>query len=101
MPSAVQPERPLTLPQWNRPEKTKEELPWADIKIIDLSKFDQPGGKKKQSSPRSYETLYVMKVHETGFFSLINTGFSPEEVQRQYDIGKNYFSLPVEDKGQS
>ena len=39
------------------------------------------------------------QVHETGFFSLINTGFSPEEVQRQYDIGQDYFALPNENKG--
>ena len=42
----------------------------------------------------------MVQVHETGFFSLINTGFSEEEVQRQYDIGQGFFNLPVEDKGQ-
>lgn len=39
------------------------------------------------------------QVHKTGFFSIINTGFSQAEVQRQYDIGQAYFSLPKEDKG--
>lgn len=34
-----------SLPKWQRPQKTKENLPWADIKVLDLSKFDQPGGK--------------------------------------------------------
>lgn len=43
----------------------------------------------------------VAQVHDTGFFSLVNTGFSEEEVQRQYDIGQGFFNLPVEDKGQS
>jgi gibberellin 2-oxidase len=38
-------------------------------------------------------------VHTTGFFSLINTGFSAEEVQRQYDIGQGYFNLAPENKG--
>ena len=46
MPSAVSPE-PLPLPKWKRPSKTNEDLDWADIKVIDLSTFDEPGGKQK------------------------------------------------------
>lgn len=37
-------------------------------------------------------------MQTTGFFSLINTGFAPEEVQRQYDIGQSFFDLPNETK---
>lgn len=33
--------------KWHRPEKTTHDLPWADIKTIDMSLFDQPGGKRK------------------------------------------------------
>jgi isopenicillin N synthase-like dioxygenase len=40
-----------------------------------------------------------MKVHKTGFFSVVGTGFSPEEVERQYDIGQAYFNLPLKEKG--
>lgn len=43
MPSAV----PHTLPKWERPGETSEKLEWADIKVIDLSTYDQPGGKEK------------------------------------------------------
>lgn len=46
MPSAVSPEPP-SIPKWKRPAKTTEELDWADIKVIDLSTFDEPGGKVK------------------------------------------------------
>jgi len=46
MPSAVSPD-PLPLPKWKRPAKTKENLDWADIKVIDLSNFDEPGVKEK------------------------------------------------------
>lgn len=38
-------------------------------------------------------------MHTTGFFSLVNTGFTPAEVQRQYDIAQQYFSLPEAEKG--
>ena len=46
MPSAVLPE-PAPLPKWQRPAKTTASLPWADIKVLDLSKFDKPGGKEE------------------------------------------------------
>jgi isopenicillin N synthase-like dioxygenase len=38
-------------------------------------------------------------VHHTGFFSITGTGFTQEEVDRQYDIGQAYFNLPLEEKG--
>lgn len=44
MPSAT-PTDPL--PKWQRPAPTKHDLPWADIAIIDLSTYDEPGGKEK------------------------------------------------------
>ncbi|PKS06147.1 hypothetical protein jhhlp_007464 [Lomentospora prolificans] len=90
MPSAVS-ETPA-LPKWKRPAKTTYDIPWADIKVLDLSKFDKPGGKQELA-----EELR-QAVHETGFFSLINTGFSPEEVERQYDIGQGFFDLPMTER---
>ena len=46
MPSAVSPELPA-IPKWKRPAKTAEELDWAEIKVIDLSTYDEPNGKQK------------------------------------------------------
>jgi hypothetical protein len=46
MPSKV-PLDPLAIPKWERPGKTSEDLDWAEIKVIDLSTFDEPGGKEK------------------------------------------------------
>jgi hypothetical protein len=46
MPSATYSEPPA-ISKWKRPGKTSEVLDWADIKVIDLSTFDQPGGKQK------------------------------------------------------
>jgi isopenicillin N synthase-like dioxygenase len=43
--------------------------------------------------------LTLDQVHHTGFFSIIGTGFTQEEVDRQYDIGQAYFNLPIEEKG--
>lgn len=49
MPSAVPTNDDQSLSEWVRPQKTVHDLPWADIKVIDLSKFDQPGGKEELS----------------------------------------------------
>ena len=45
MPSAVA--KPIALPEWYLPAKTKYDLPWADLSVIDLSSYDEPGGKEK------------------------------------------------------
>ncbi|KAH7379628.1 2OG-Fe(II) oxygenase superfamily protein [Pyrenochaeta sp. MPI-SDFR-AT-0127] len=92
MPSVAYQEPP-TIPKWERPGKTKEQLQWADIQVIDLSTFDEPGGKQKLA-----EELRDA-VHHTGFFSVTGTGFTQEEMDRQYDIGQAYFNLSLEEKG--
>ncbi|KAJ8116790.1 hypothetical protein OPT61_g1873 [Boeremia exigua] len=92
MPSAIQPDPP-SIPGWERPERTTKQLDWADIKIIDLSTFDSPGGKQRLADELKEA------VHTTGFFSVIGTGFTQQEVDRQYDIGQAYFNLPLEKKG--
>ncbi|KIV77956.1 hypothetical protein PV11_09729 [Exophiala sideris] len=80
------------LRRWERPSKTAHQLDWADIKVIDISTFDEPGGKEKLA-----EQLRDA-VHKTGFFSITGTGLSDDEIQRQYDIGQTFFDLPIEKK---
>jgi 5S rRNA maturation endonuclease (ribonuclease M5) len=46
MPSAISP-NVSPLPRWSRPAKTKEQLQWTDIKVIDLTDFDKPGVKER------------------------------------------------------
>lgn len=38
--------QPVPLPKWARPAKTKYDLEWASLSAIDLSKFDEPGGRQ-------------------------------------------------------
>ncbi|KAF2103319.1 2OG-Fe(II) oxygenase superfamily protein [Rhizodiscina lignyota] len=91
MPSAI-PIEPIALPKWERPSKTKENLPWAKFVVIDLAKFDEPGGKQKLANQLRDA------VHETGFFSVTGAGLTQEDIERQYDIGQAFFNLPVEEK---
>jgi len=90
MPSAVPAAVPL--PKWQRPSKTSYDLPWADLSVIDLSTFDSPGGKERLA--RELQTA----VHRDGFFSVIGTGFSEEEVNRQFSIAEAFFKQPREQK---
>lgn len=46
MPSATSTEQ-VPLRKWQRPSKTKVDLPWADIQLIDISNFDAPGEKER------------------------------------------------------
>ncbi|ROW03096.1 hypothetical protein VMCG_05809 [Cytospora schulzeri] len=94
MPIALNPSEALPLPTWQRPAKTTHDLPWANIKVLDLSTFDTPGGKEKLA-----EELRDA-VHNTGFFSVTGTGLTDAEVQRQYDIGQAFFALPHSAKSQ-
>lgn len=41
---------------------------------------------------------HARKVLTTGFFSLTNTGFNADEVQRQYNIAQGFFANPHEAK---
>ncbi|CAG8958446.1 hypothetical protein HYFRA_00011123 [Hymenoscyphus fraxineus] len=80
------------LPKWERPAPTKFDLPWAEVVVIDLSTFDEPGGKERLAEELRYA------VQSTGFFGLTGTGFTEEEVTRQYSIGQAFFNLPKEER---
>ena len=59
---------------------------------LDLSKFDQPGGKEALAK-QLFEA-----IQNIGFFYIINFGLSQEQVDHQFAIGKNHFELPTEEK---
>lgn len=70
------------------------ELPveWADLVTLDLSKFDQPGGKEALAK-QLFKALQTI-----GFFYIVNFGLSQEEVDQQFSIGKELFQLSTEEK---
>lgn len=77
---------------WMRPQTTKEDLEWAELPKIDLSLFDQPGGKQQLA-----KDLYDA-VTRVGFWSVVNTGIDDERVLRQFSIGNTFFQEPLEEK---
>lgn len=67
-------------------------MDWADLVTLDLSKFDEPGGKEALAR-QLFEALQTI-----GFFYIVNFGLEQEEVDRQFAIGKAVFDLPTEEK---
>ncbi|WYZ39870.1 hypothetical protein EsH8_IV_000211 [Colletotrichum jinshuiense] len=85
-------EKYTSLPIYNQVPETKHELEWADLVTLDLSKFDQPGGKEALA-----QQLFDA-IQNIGFFYIVNFGLSQEEIDRQFAIGKSVFELPTEEK---
>lgn len=77
---------------WSRPEPTKEDLDWTPLAEIDLSRFDEPGGKQELAAQ-----LYDA-VTKVGFWVVINTGIDDERVLRQFSFGNTFFKEPLEEK---
>jgi len=96
-PSATEPVSQITTDRvlvkpWSRPAPTKEELDWAPLVKIDLSRFDEPGGKKELA-----KQLYHA-VTEVGFWVVVNTGIDDERVLKQFSVGNTFFKEPLEEK---
>jgi len=62
MPSLISPE-PSVLSTWKRPAPTKVDLPWANISIIGISTFDEPGGKEKLAEQLQHAV--IIPYHKT------------------------------------
>lgn len=77
---------------WTRPSPTSEDLDWAPLVKIDLSKFDEPGGKQELA-----KQLYDA-VTKVGFWVVVNSGLDDGRVLRQFSIGNTFFKEPLEEK---
>jgi len=91
MPSATEQSTVLIKP-WSRPSQTSENLDWAPLPKIDLSRFDEPGGKQELA-----KELYHA-VTQVGFWVVVNSGIDDERVIRQFSIGNTFFKEPLEEK---
>ncbi|KIH87763.1 gibberellin 2-oxidase [Sporothrix brasiliensis 5110] len=90
--AAAGPDKKVLIKPWSRPSVTKEDLDWADLPKIDLSRFDAPGGKQELA-----RDLYDA-ISKVGFWSVVNTGIDDERVLRQFSIGNTFFKESLEEK---
>ncbi|KAG0645643.1 non sense mediated decay [Hyphodiscus hymeniophilus] len=82
----------LLVKPWSRPAPTKEDLDWAPLVKIDLSRFDEPGGKQELA-----KQLYDA-VTRVGFWVVVNSGIDDERVLKQFTIGNTFFKESLEEK---
>jgi isopenicillin N synthase-like dioxygenase len=80
------------IPHYQSIPETKADLDWADLVTLDLSVFDQPGGKEKLAAQLKEA------IHKIGFFYLVNFGLSQEDVDQQFSLASSIFQLPMEEK---
>jgi len=73
-------------------EETKENLDWADLVTIDLSKYGTEEGKKKLAQE------LISALRNKGFFYVKNFNIDQERVNRQFALGRQFYELPLEEK---
>ncbi|WWC90403.1 uncharacterized protein L201_005338 [Kwoniella dendrophila CBS 6074] len=86
---------PIAVPEvfkYDYVPETKEDLDWADLPTIDLSKFSNPQGKKELAQE------LIEAIRTKGFFYVINFGIPQEKVDRQFSLGNQFYDLPLEEK---
>lgn len=94
-PSAIETQsapQKISIKPWSRPEPTKENIEWAPLVEIDLSRFDEPGGKQELA-----KQLYDA-VTRVGFWVVVGHGIDDERILRQFSIGNAFFKEPLEEK---
>jgi isopenicillin N synthase-like dioxygenase len=80
------------IPNYQVIPETTADLDWADLITLDLSQFDQPGGKEKLAAQLKDA------IRAVGFFYIINVGLSQEQVDQQFKLASQIFSLPKDEK---
>ncbi|KAF4624224.1 hypothetical protein G7Y89_g13949 [Cudoniella acicularis] len=80
------------LPVYEYPKQTEAQLDWANLEALDISKLDQPGGKK------ALATQVLNFIDKNGFFYVTGHGFLNEQITRQYALAQEFFHLPLEEK---
>ncbi|KAJ5617704.1 hypothetical protein N7537_002818 [Penicillium hordei] len=71
---------------------TKEDLDWAELITLDLSQYEQPGGKEDLVKQLDHA------VRNVGFFYVKNFNISQEEIDNQFALGREFYALPLEEK---
>ncbi|KAL4805419.1 hypothetical protein BDV18DRAFT_161075 [Aspergillus unguis] len=74
------------------PPQTTKNLNWANLEALDLSLLSQPGGKETLAKQ------VLSFINEHGFFYVTNHGLTTEQINHQYAIARDLFTLPLDEK---
>ncbi|KAI1043975.1 hypothetical protein LB505_003316 [Fusarium chuoi] len=87
MPSAIS-----DIPYYSYVPETKEDLDWADLANIDLSKYGTPEGNAELA-----QTL-IEAIRTKGFFYVTKFDIPQSAIDRQFALGNAFYNLPIEEK---
>ncbi|KAF4333090.1 gibberellin 20-oxidase [Fusarium beomiforme] len=87
MPSAIS-----EMPQYSYVPETKEDLDWADLANIDLSKYGTAEGNAELA-----QTL-IEATRTKGFFYVTKFDIPQSAIGRQFALGNAFYNLPIEEK---
>ncbi|KAH8171456.1 2OG-Fe(II) oxygenase superfamily protein [Sarocladium implicatum] len=82
---------PAALP-YEQEKETSVSLDWAKLVTLDLSKFDQPGGKQELA------TQFTKAIEDVGFFYVTGHGLTKEQVDTQFSLAKSVLGQTNEQK---
>lgn len=74
------------IPKWDKPEPTKEDLDWADLRTLDLSLLD---GTPEQ--PAELVETTRLAVQLDGFLFVKNFGMTEEQLDRHFALAQYVF----------
>ncbi|KAJ5728123.1 1-aminocyclopropane-1-carboxylate oxidase [Penicillium malachiteum] len=78
--------------QYVQVPETSESLDWADLRTLDLSKFDDPEGRCQ------LVTEFIQAIQDVGFFYVKNHRLSRDEIDTQFALAESVLLLPNEEK---
>ncbi|KAF2709932.1 putative 1-aminocyclopropane-1-carboxylate oxidase [Pleomassaria siparia CBS 279.74] len=81
-----------SIPDYVVVPETSEILDWADLATLDLSKFNEPGGKEALAAE------LAVAIETIGFFYVSNYGLTSKDIDRQYALARSVTSLSDEQK---
>ncbi|KAF8586082.1 Clavaminate synthase-like protein [Ramaria rubella] len=79
------------VPHYTVPTTTYD-LDWADLTVIDISKAQTPEGREELA------VQVCDALRTTGFFYVVNHGYTPEETARIFDIGRMPFEQVAQEE---
>lgn len=86
---------PRTPKPWISPKETKAPLDWAELTVLDLDKFDKPGGKQELAQ----QLKNASKAD--GFWAVTNGGITQEFINETFSYGRHFFEdYTLEEKAQ-
>ncbi|KAK4506479.1 hypothetical protein PRZ48_000211 [Zasmidium cellare] len=82
----------VALSPYHHVPETKFDLDWADLATLDLSAFNEPGGKARLA-----KQLHDA-IQNVGFFYITNFGLTQHQIDRQFAFGKSFFDSSFDEK---